>query len=490
MFAPLDETKAVFFAEALIRQFDENGVDSVLGSEKSGQKCSEFAKESERSNGMMFGILVAEDKDGKEIVLKAFSGQYKSKWIIEGWVPPLLDTEEFYKLTEESDRQIHLISDGIEKLEKEKASEYAIKKLEDLKAERKAASKKSMQEIFALYRIPVIAGFKTVETVRTENPKNGKIIEKYRLCPVIEERSIFDFFEKKSSKKEKVLPPTGTGECCAPKLLGYALKNGLTPVSMTEFFYGESSPAATRLHKHFYPPCDEKCSPLLPSMLGIKIIYKDKNLVVVEKPSGLLSVPGRGPEKQDCVVNRVKYLFKTLMTIEQPAVHRLDMETSGLMVLAFDVETHRKLNRQFEDGLVFKQYIAVLERIPEEIKSGRTKGTIELPFRLDVENRPHQIYDEVYGKTGITEWEFIRGEKGGKSGETRCRMLYTPKTGRTHQLRLHSADTHGFGVPICGDELYGSGKKSAERLLLHAAKLEFTHPVTGERLKFFSEPEF
>ena len=168
MFAPLDETKAVFFAEEIIKQFDEKGVDSVLGSEKSGQKCSEFAKESERSNGMMFGILVAEDKDGRETVLKAFSGQYKSKWIIEGWVPPLLDTEEFYKLTEESDRQIHLISDGIEKLEKEEPSEDTVKKLEELKAERKAASKKSMQEIFSLYRIPVIAGPTELKIRKTE----------------------------------------------------------------------------------------------------------------------------------------------------------------------------------------------------------------------------------------------------------------------------------------------------------------------------------
>ena len=162
------------------------------------------------------------------------------------------------------------------------------------------------------------------------------------------------------------------------------------------------------------------------------------------------------------------------------------METSGILVLALTDDAHRNLSRQFEEGSVKKQYEAVLDGIPECIKKGARNGRLELPFRLDVENRPRQIYDEVYGKIGITDWEFLRYEKGG-----RVRLLYTPHTGRTHQLRLHSADEHGLGVPIVGDTLYGKSASSVhERLLLHARILEFTHPITGERMSFTNPAPF
>lgn len=208
----------------------------------------------------------------------------------------------------------------------------------------------------------------------------------------------------------------------------------------------------------------------------LDIIHEDPDFVVVNKKSGMLSVPGRGPEKADSVASRVRQLYPDC--IPQPAVHRLDMDTSGLQLLALNAEAHRKLSRQFEERLTSKLYIALLDGILED-----EKGVIELPFRLDVDNRPIQIYDEVHGKIGITHWEKVGIENG------KTRIAFTPITGRTHQLRVHSAHEKGLGIPIVGDTFYGSGKKSGE-LKLHAARLGFRHPRTDEKLSFDSPPAF
>jgi len=206
----------------------------------------------------------------------------------------------------------------------------------------------------------------------------------------------------------------------------------------------------------------------------LDIIHEDPDFVVVNKASGMLSVPGRGPEKIDSVATRVKLLYPGC--IEQPAVHRLDMDTSGLQLLARTAEVHRILSRQFEDRRTRKRYIALLDGILEG-----ERGTIELPFRLDVDNRPIQIYDEVHGKVGVTHWEKIGIENG------RTRISFVPVTGRTHQLRVHSAHATGLGIRSVGDTFYGDGKKSGE-LRLHAAELGFEHPRTGEVLRFESSP--
>ena len=208
----------------------------------------------------------------------------------------------------------------------------------------------------------------------------------------------------------------------------------------------------------------------------LDIVHEDPEFVVVNKVSGMLSVPGRGPEKADSVASRVRTIYPNC--IPQPAVHRLDMDTSGLQLLALNAEAHRSLSRQFEERQVSKRYIALLDGMVEE-----ESGVIELPFRLDVENRPIQIYDEVYGKMGITKWQRIGFEDG------RTRIVFTPVTGRTHQLRVHSAHEKGLGIPIVGDVFYGDGKKSGE-LKLHAAELSFKHPRTGETISFVSEPAF
>ncbi|MCF6186517.1 MAG: RluA family pseudouridine synthase [Desulfobulbaceae bacterium] len=209
---------------------------------------------------------------------------------------------------------------------------------------------------------------------------------------------------------------------------------------------------------------------------SLKVLHVDPEFVVVEKPAGLLSVPGRGPDKQDCVVRRIRELFPDCP--QQPSVHRLDMDTSGLMVLARTVEAHRILSRQFAERRVHKKYLAVLVGVV-----GEEQGRIELAFRLDPDNRPHQIYDPVRGKSGVTRWRRVSVEDG------KTRVEFIPLTGRTHQLRLHAAHSLGLGCPIVGDRLYGT-RKPGERMLLHAAFLQFLHPRTEEVVELSTDVPF
>jgi len=207
----------------------------------------------------------------------------------------------------------------------------------------------------------------------------------------------------------------------------------------------------------------------------LRILYRDNAIVVVDKPAELLSVPGRGPDRQDCTVNRAKALFPEMIT--QPAVHRLDMQTSGIMVLALTCHAHRNLSIQFEKRIVVKRYIGVVEgRIAGE------SGTITLPVRLDHDHRPYQIHDPVNGKEAITLWRRI-------DLHNNTRIEYTPLTGRTHQLRVHSAHPLGLGSALVGDRLYGSGLDSA-RMLLHASFISFNHPEDDRQIEINSAPDF
>jgi tRNA pseudouridine32 synthase/23S rRNA pseudouridine746 synthase len=210
--------------------------------------------------------------------------------------------------------------------------------------------------------------------------------------------------------------------------------------------------------------------------MDIDILYSDSEIIVVDKPGGLLSVPGRGPDKQDCVVTRAQATFSDI--IKQPAVHRLDMYTSGVMVLARTSESHKNISKQFEQRKTIKKYIALLDGILKE-----DSGRIELKFRLDVNNRPHQIYDPVQGKTSITLWRKITVESNS------TRVEFSPLTGRTHQLRLHAAHESGLNMPIIGDKLYGSGKEG-DQMMLHASSLTIFHPATQDTITFVSKVPF
>ena len=210
--------------------------------------------------------------------------------------------------------------------------------------------------------------------------------------------------------------------------------------------------------------------------LQIKILYTDPTFVVVDKPGNLLSVPGRLPQHHNCVIRQIQELFPEC--IQHPAVHRLDMATSGIMVVALTKEAQRNLSIQFQERQTHKTYIAVVDGLVSQ-----DTGTMTLPFRLDPDNRPYQIYDEIHGKMGETKYQII------KRTEHQTRIEFTPVTGRTHQLRVHSAHPKGLHCPIHGDSLYGTGT-DGDKMLLHATTLKFNHPLTGKSLSFYSPPAF
>ena len=460
MFPPFPTQLAEKYSHQLMEQLksggplsDFNGMFGILVCKKD-VKCGKTS-DSGDADSEDAGLKNLEGAffDGEYIVLRAFSGQYNSKWNYEGFVPALVNQDEYDKAVSVNDRMIHELSSAPEGESKEEKKERDKKRLE--------LCNDSLSKIYSLYKFTCA----------------DKIVSDFS---IIQHKIMYEAYQK----KEKLFP-TGTGECCEPKLLSYAFSKNLIPVSMTEFYWGK--PNLRCEQGKFYPPCDEKCSLILPEILGLKILYRDDDIIVVNKPSGLLAVPGRGEDKQDCIVSRVRRLFPD--TIEQPSVHRLDMDTSGLMVLAFTAESQRALSMQFEQGKVQKKYIAVLDGALVKL-GGRNcpdHGRFELKFRLDVDNRPHQIYDEEFGKLGITEWKRLRIWKLHDRDVTSIEFI--PHTGRTHQLRLASSDPHGFGIPIVGDNLYGT-QEEGQRLLLHSTYISFEHPVTGKRLEFTCEPEF
>ena len=445
MIAPFPETEALNECQKIIDLLDAGFITIETVTQESAERSGA---------GVMLGVLVCVDSNQNRIVLKTISGISHRLVLANGlveqngiFVPPIVSAAEIESALAENDVEIHRLTDKINFYKSQKKSYSEFEKI------RIALCEKSLKKVHALYAFHCIDGS----------------------C-----RTLSDIVKNKN-------PPTGTGDCCAPKLLDYAFSHSLQPISMAEVFYGKNSD--TKMNGHSYPPCDERCGLLLPAMLGLKIVFADSHIVVIEKNSGLLSVPGRGADKQDCVVSRFKKIYPHC--IAQPAVHRLDMETSGLMVLAITKEAHRELSRQFADGEVKKQYEAVLDGNLAAMRIAK-KGEMTLYFRLDVENRPHQMWDSVYGKKAITEWEILGIEKQYRPDNSLrivTRVLYTPHTGRTHQLRLASADSHGFGVPIVGDSLYGTCN-NGERLLLHARYLCFTHPATGKQMEFFSKCPF
>lgn len=441
MFPPFPQESARHYCQKLISQI-ENGEVFL----------KQVGRESlERKNqGVMIGSLVCWDKkEKKRIILYAVSGNNKQLIPVNTnskdiFVPSIVSSEQIDQALKQNDKEIHELTEQINELTLiNKASPQRARLLK----KRTALTDSSLQKVFHLYLFTKYDGRKL----------SLNVIIKYH---------------------NNHLPPTGTGDCCAPKLLSYAFEKDYEIISMDEVYYGRDT--KNKKNGISYAPCDERCGYILPSIMGLEILYRDKDIVVINKPSGLLSVPGKGKDKEDCAEARVRNLFPDAP--KQCAVHRLDMETSGILVLALNKEAHRKLNEQFAAGLVRKKYIALLDGILH----GRSEGKTELPFRLDTENRPHQIYDPVNGKIGITEWKKLGVEKG------LTRIEFSPLTGRTHQLRLAAScpkELGGLGIPIKGDSLYGSCKEG-ERLMLHSAEIEFFHPVSGEKIHLICQPDF
>lgn len=303
-----------------------------------------------------------------------------------------------------------------------------------------------------------------------------KVFEGYQLVNILTEiKPITGFFTGK-------VPAGGTGDCAAPKLIQFAHQHKLSILALAEFWWGSSPVKEVRHHAQFYPPCRGKCHPILPFMLkGVSleqtpavnmgkklepvIVYEDDSLVVVNKPAGLLSIPGK--QQEYSVLNWLKQRYP--QATGALLVHRLDMDTSGLLLAAKNARVHKHLQKQFINRSLKKRYVAVLSRV---IK--KQNVTVDLPLRVDLNDRPRQLVCYEHGKTAVTHAKVI------SSNANTSRVYFYPVTGRTHQLRLHAAHSKGLSAPIVGDELYGT---RSERLLLHAEKINFEHPLTAERIE-------
>ena len=393
--------------------------------------------------GKMFGVLVyaseQPSEDSRQIpFIAAFSAKLDGSYHHEGFVPPVYEmpSPPVGKSREESQRLQRLL--------------------------------------FANYRFLNRAG---------EEKDLLELFEKEpRIIPPEE------FFNRQSSgiRLQSALPPSGAGECCAPKLLQYAFLHHLEPIGLAEFWVGAPSRTEVRQEGVFYAPCSGKCVPILRHMLsGIefaqtpenerltalceqtKVLYEDEAIMVVNKPSGLLSVPGKGEEP-----SVVSYLAQKYHLAYLQAAHRLDQDTSGVMVIAKNALVHRALGQQFEQREVKKRYVALLEGTLTV-----THGEICLPLGPDLENMPHQQVDFDNGKEAVTRFEVVAVEQSGNV----TRVFFYPQTGRTHQLRVHSAAPEGLNAPIVGDRLYGH---VADRLYLHAESIKFVHPLTKEEMHF------
>ena len=334
------------------------------------------------------------------------------------------------------------------------------------------------------------AGIQALKSERKQRSAalQQKLFEQFKMLNYRGEvKTLCDIFEQTVHKT----PPAGAGECAAPKLLQQAYLHGWKPVAMAEFWWGESPKTEIRHHGHYYPACKGKCEPILGHMLQglevdenpilkelqsgkktLDIIYEDEWLAVVNKPAGMLSVPG----KED-VVSVYSMMRERYPDADGPLiVHRLDMSTSGLLVVAKTKQVHQNLQAQFKNRSIGKRYIALLQG-----SVSQDAGTVELPLCSNPLDRPRQMVHTGYGKPAVTDFEVLERK------DNRTRIAFYPCTGRTHQLRVHAAHPLGLHCPIIGDELYG---RKAERLYLHAEMLEFTHPVTGKRISITQKADF
>lgn len=412
------------------------------------------------AKGKMLGILVIKKADSIEENLKpyihylnkeydylaAFSGLVKITHN-QFFVPPIYDLDnpgDFYRLGE---KKITDINEEIKRLEpNEKVFKH---KIAELKKQRKEMSLALQKEIFKHFNFTNSRG---------------------------ESKNIMEVFQD----AKRALPPGGAGECAAPRLFQFAFEHSLEPVAMSEFWYGISPRKEIRLHKEFYPSCIEKCSPILSFQLGQSnidreneaskeeptIVYDDDTIVVVNKPSGVLSTPA----KDTSLFNVEDWLHRQFTEVKGPMlVHRLDQSTSGLMLAAKNAEAYKTLQQGFLDGTIQKRYVAWLNGC---VKS--ECGVINLPICPNPDDRPRQTVDRQFGKESMTRYEVIERK------EDKTLVAFYPITGRTHQIRLHCASPFGLDTPIVGDKIYTVAPYNLEntRLMLHAERLTFIHPKT------------
>lgn len=500
--------------------------------------CKQNGWQDELSQGKMFGVLIVQTEDGSIGYLAAFSGILAGKNIHPYFVPPvydLLQPQGFFKTEEEN---ISAINRRIRQLEEDK--EYSdllsdlvqttqsaqdalaiariqLKYAKDKRELRRKTGQLDAEEEAALIRESQFqkAEYKRMErfwkdkvaSLQAEVDNRKKQIQELKAERKVrsaalqqqlfeqfsmlnykgEMKNLCDIFEQTVHKT----PPAGAGECAAPKLLQQAYLHKWKPIAMAEFWWGDSPKNEVRHHGYYYPACKGKCEPILRYMLQgleveanpmqqqqeqenekLNIVYEDPWILIINKPAGMLSVPGK--EKRKSVYDLAREAYPEA---DGPMiVHRLDMATSGLLIIAKDKKTHQNLQAQFKNHSIRKKYIALLDGIvPQE------EGTIELPLCPNPLDRPRQMVDTQYGKPAITYYRVL------ERTDRHTRIAFYPHTGRTHQLRVHAAHPSGLHCPITGDELYG---KKDKRLYLHSESIEFTHPASGQTMRFSEKADF
>lgn len=486
--------------------------------------------------GKMFGVLVVKNEQNQLGYLTAFSGKLADKSLPEQFVPPVFNMRTSGSFYIKGELKIDTMNAQLSVLKKDTVY-LKLKKLvakntamiqtdlafqrNRMKLAKRARKAKKKAAIGLLNDLE----FKNLTQKLTQESYNNqfyyKELQEYYQAKIKKISEEFKLFEDKitSLKKERkeksnylqqtlfskyaflnqqkelknllaifndpaVKPPAGSGECAAPKLLQYAFANNLKPIAMAEFWWGISPSAAVRQHKNYYPACQGRCKPILTHMLNgmamdanlllenlsekqvLEIIYEDDVLIVVNKPAEFLSVPGK--DIKDSVYTRIKEKYPA--ATGPLIVHRLDMSTSGILLLTKTKEANKILQHQFINRTIKKRYVALLDGSLAE-----NSGTINLPLRVDLDDRPKQLVDFTHGKPAETEWEIIYKENG------KTRVHFYPITGRTHQLRMHAAHKDGLNTPIVGDDLYG---KKENRLHLHAEFIEFLHPATAKKMSF------
>jgi tRNA pseudouridine32 synthase/23S rRNA pseudouridine746 synthase len=416
----------------------------------------------EPGNGKMFGVLVVAAADGTMGYLRGFSGMINGEWDVDGWVPAAFDRAARDQIWIPGEQEML-----------------------DVTARRAALAATMPDDLNTPAARRVAAALRALDEARTARSRTlmRQIQDSYHFSNARGEmRALRALFAPAE-------PPAGAGDCAAPKLLAHAYRLGLTPLALAELWWGAPAPTGDRRAGVFYAACRGKCLPILTHMLeGLpvdppplfgsaaldpaepRVLYEDDQLMVVHKPSGLLTVPGRSASLQDCVVSRLRARYPE--ATGPLVVHRLDMDTSGLVLCAKDIGTASALNRLFSLRQIDKHYVASVDGVVTS-----DHGHIHLPLRVDIDDRPRNIHDPVLGKPAHTEWRVLARDGG------RTRVQFMPHTGRSHQLRVHAAHPEGLNAPIVGDRLYGhTAPDDDERLLLHAERLAFLHPVSGAKV--------
>jgi tRNA pseudouridine32 synthase / 23S rRNA pseudouridine746 synthase len=510
------------------------------------------AEQGAEVEGKMYGVLLVQTPEGNQAVLKAFSGLLQGQSQVEGWVPPIpgrdqVACEEAKTLAALDQIKQRLIAlQQIPEREQCKAQsqefEARLKALNQVHQQRKQQRQAQRQQIQAQEPEAAATALAALDEQSRRDKRERRRLKQERdrvLGPLGDAIAAADTeiltlkrqrkelsrqlqaqmheayrltnFAGQSQPIQTLSPnglPTGTGDCCAPKLLQYAATQGLTPLAMAEFWWGCPSANGDRLPGHFYGACEDRCQPIMGFLLaGLKprlqpltrlqepalratptpiqslesastaldlpILYEDDWLIAIDKPAGLLSVPGRYLHIQDSALSRLRHTYPNGGNLI--AIHRLDQDTSGILLLARDLETYRNLSHQFQARQVKKTYEAILAGTVQT-----PSGLIDLPLWADPSDRPKQKVDWQKGKPSLTRYQVIE-RPSLASANFHPRVEFLPMTGRTHQLRVHAADPTGLGAPILGDRIYGTPEAHL-RLHLHAKELRFQHPQTGREV--------